>query len=162
MSTQETAALIESVNNMTATVAGKIAEIDAEVERGIVQVKTLVTKGHGNYVITGSVLANQWIDVGDIIGEQTTFSIDVISTENSQIQLQQWAFIFNSYSNFNTAVRVDKYGEMHPHSNDLFFSLDLGRKKLMVRKLLTTNRTFSIFLRVGTGNVTMVPSGNIS
>ncbi len=35
MSTQETAALIESVNNMTATVAGKMGEIDQKVDQSV-------------------------------------------------------------------------------------------------------------------------------
>lgn len=35
MSTQETAALIESVNNMTATVAGKMGEIDTKVDEAV-------------------------------------------------------------------------------------------------------------------------------
>lgn len=40
MSTQETAALIESVNNMTATVAGKMAQIDQKTQENTAKVDT--------------------------------------------------------------------------------------------------------------------------
>lgn len=39
MSTQETAALIESVNQMTATVAGKMGEIDQKIDSGIARIE---------------------------------------------------------------------------------------------------------------------------
>lgn len=42
MSTQETAALIESVNNMTATVAGKMGEIDQKVDEATASVPSTI------------------------------------------------------------------------------------------------------------------------
>ena len=46
MSTQDTAALIESVNNMTATVAGKIGEMDNKVDTAITEITDTMTKNN--------------------------------------------------------------------------------------------------------------------
>lgn len=154
---QQVTALVEASNNLTSAVNGKIQEIDQAVSKGIADVSALVTRGAGTYNINGSSNAGQWKDIADI-GDSAIFSLYVISSENNQMQLQEWSFVHIVSSNFNTAIRVDNYGVMHSHSNDLFFSLDTGRKKLMAKKDLTTNRRFSIFLRVGSGNVTAVPN----
>lgn len=49
MSTQETAALIESVNNMTATVAGKMSEIDQRVAKAETEFDQFVTTADERY-----------------------------------------------------------------------------------------------------------------
>lgn len=50
MSTQETAALIEAVNNMTATVAGKMGQIDQKVAEAVQKTDSFIAGARNEYI----------------------------------------------------------------------------------------------------------------
>jgi ribosomal protein L23 len=147
--------LTTASNLLTTVVENKIDEIDSAVANAL----TALVHGQGNYSLSGNFPVDTWLDIADL-SEIVAFTIYVLSTENSAVQPQEWAFILNVNANYVTSIRIDSYGVLHQHSNDLFFQVNPTTKKLQVKKTLITTRRFSVHLKINTGMVTMKPSQN--
>ncbi|MGR3968801.1 hypothetical protein [Shewanella sp. 1180_01] len=113
MSTQDTAALIESVNNMTATVAGKMGQIDKKVADKIAEVN-----GTMNNLFLDSRFgiqpSNESISSGSIPGTPAVFTLPIFTFDvSSDPSFSQGSFVVDIFASGATTSTANWFRQLH-------------------------------------------------
>ena len=115
MSTQETAALIESVNNMTATVAGKMGEIDDRVDEAEIEFHQFITDIQEYIPLPLNLFTNAMMRSVEPEGHPTGFEFTGCTLEAVHPHTKGFEGCYTEIAPGNVAPTPDSATEANPY-----------------------------------------------